>query len=193
MALALQFWLKTQEALELIQEQKVFCVEGMLLQGYQGAIFTVKERQLTDEELHAVRDVDGTISKVLKVRRQRLELKYMNRSKEYDERRARMREQRSAIRSSIVEDKSLGLPIAEADLKEIESINARMNRLQDLSTQESIAALDERIEGAPEVEEREQRLECKRCGELSPEGHNAPKRWLTGHNMACLRKSAKAS
>ena len=55
----IQEWSKSPEGVELIESQRVFCIDGVLWQGFKKAAIRVDEGQLADEELDKVHDIDG--------------------------------------------------------------------------------------------------------------------------------------
>jgi hypothetical protein len=197
MALSIQHWIKTEEAQQLVADQVTFCIGGTLFQSHKQVPFVVHERNLTDEEMKSIVDVDGTINRIHMIRRQRLEARHREKGEEYARRRADVRERRSKIRQSIKEDMELKIAPSPADYKEIQECDDRMMRLQDLSTEESLAAA--RALEAQETKPAEPVLEqyvappkeqttCPDSGSQSPPGHRSPDRWLRGHRMPCKRK-----
>jgi len=193
-------WAKTPEGMSTIQEQTLFCLGGQVWQGYQGVAVRCPESLLETHELENVKDIDGSMERVWFRRRQRLESRYMRKSKEYDERRMQLRRERSSVRESIKEDKALGIEASDDDLQQIEKINARMARLRDLSQESeyeaALAAEDlakKAASGVP-VEDTEPppaQVKCDECDAESPLGKD-PERWLRGHKMGKHRSSNKA-
>jgi hypothetical protein len=192
-SLPLNYWKKTMEGMQVIQEQKPFCLGGNLFQGYQGAPISIGESQLSDEEMQNVQDIDGTMARQWTIRRQRLESRYSRKMQEYDERRATLRDRRGKIRDGLKSDAETNIPPNPSDLAELERIDARMKRLEDMTTQESMKLAHLRVgekveeEVAPVVERHG--AICDHCQKESPPAHKNPKMWLKGHLMQC--KSAR--
>lgn len=186
MAMSIQHWVKTQEAIEIIESQRVFCIGGELWQGFQRTPIRVHEAQLDDFEIDSALDIDSTLDKVRTNRRNRIEGRNERKRREYSDRRQELRQQRTSIRSSIKEAKDMGIPVSQDDLAALEEIERRMQRL---------IVLDKELKDEPPVEVSEPppvyepdeletgRVKCLVCGEQAPEGHKRPKAWLRGHTM----------
>lgn len=181
---------KTPEYEEIVQLQNVFCVDGLLFQGFRGGPMPVEETQLTIAELDNVDDRDGTMHRVWFRLMQRLELRHNNKSREYGKRRKLLREERGVIRQAIRDDKETGLPVNPEDIAEIERIDQRMKLLRDPGLEvDYLHALErskppgERMVQAKPAEDRDIILpSCPECGELVPPGKDF-KKWLNGHRL----------
>jgi len=94
--MSIQFWPQTQEGQNTIASQEVFCIGGLLYQGYKGAINSVNEKSLFDNELDKVHDIDGTMHRQRTIREQRLGSRQIRKQKELDKRDDAKRVQRVA-------------------------------------------------------------------------------------------------
>lgn len=172
--LSIQHYAKTQDGLELISRQVPFCVGGDLWQGYKGTAVPIRESQLTDAEMAKIVDVDESIERVRVIRRQRLESRFERKQEEYGERIAKLRARRLDITRTIKEQKEAGFDASPGDLHELKRIDKRMERLMNLSEEDSIAAV--------KISLGEQIGECDVCGEKCPEGSDFAS-WLRGHKV----------
>jgi len=201
MALSIQHWVKTQEAELVIDSQKIFCIGGILWQAHGRTPFKVEESDLTSEEMADVNDIDNTMQRQWKIRRDRIVARMDRKNKEYRKIRSVLREEKNKIRESLKGDKELGMDPSEADLEEIRDIDKRMLRLRDLGqeTDREIALVQSSTKTAeaapePEPEAPAEQMACPYCQSKSPPGHKNPKAWISGHQMQCkARKEAKAS
>lgn len=178
--LTIQHFPSTQEGQQLIAEQKPFILGGEIFQGYQNVPIRVFEMQLTDEELEAAHDVDGTKDRVWFKRRQRTGMRDDRKASEYRQRRANLRRERAVIRDTIKEDKAAGIPISPADRADLAEIDGRMQRLVDLSNIHQEEAAE--FKAPPEGAEKGGDLMCPDCQKICPPGKNFNK-WLKGHQM----------
>jgi hypothetical protein len=198
MELDLRDFMKTAEARSIIGDNHVFCVGGLLFQGFRGGPMPVEEGQLTMDELKAVDDRDGTMHKVWFRVKQRLESRNDNKSIEYGKRRTVLRGERQQIRESIKHDKELGIQTSPADVDEIRRIDKRMSRLQDIGLEDdyeyalahSVPASE--IPAKPEPPKAEEAVPaCAECGAAAP--GKDPQKWLRGHKMGKHGKRKKTA
>lgn len=189
-------WAKTDKAIQIIETQKPFCLEGVLYQGFNRTIIRVKESQLSDREMSELLDIDNSMERVWVQRKQRLEGRNERKVQEYAERKAKLRSDRNEIMTSIERQQKAGLPISPADSADIDRIDKRMSRLASLEAEASIK-LASRKEGECQRTEvmpsGDLRVECEFCGEKSPADHEKPKKWLTGHRMGCKHRPGSAN
>ena len=156
--MTLNQFLATHDGQMRIASQEPFCVGGMLYQAYKGAIPDIHERQLTDEEIAAVHDEDGTLHVVLTNRKNRLDSRSFRKAKEYRVRDETKRKQRLADLELAKLEKELGL------------------------------AIGEEIYGVTTDEKPEPMGYCDICNEPAPEGHKNPIAWVRGHKVGQHRK-----
>jgi hypothetical protein len=135
--LTLQYWAKTAEGAAMLESQRRFCLGGKLYQGFKGRVAECDERQLYNHEIQATVDVDGSIHEVWRARQSRLESRADRKRREYDERRAILRERRNEIMESIERMEKHGIDASADDLREIEGINQRMERLVAVGAEEA--------------------------------------------------------
>ena len=192
----IQSWSQTAEGVEMIDAQKVFCIEGRLWQGYQKVAFLVDESQMEDRELDAVEDIDDTMGRIWFNRKNRLGGRHDRKIVEYDGRRAELRLQGNAVLDSIERLQKAGLPPSADDKEQYSRIQARMARLVDESTAQRLAhaTLREDPETAAVVaaEKKSEAVDCQHCGKVSPEGHKNPANWRRGHMMKCKARQEAA-
>jgi hypothetical protein len=195
--ISIEQWAKTAEGIEMIESQKVFCVRGDLWQGYKQVAIRTHEDQLSTEELNevaGVRDVDGTMSQVWFKRRQRIEGRLDRKRREYNARQKDLREERTAIRQSIKEDKELNIPASAADIAQITEIDERMKRLRDLAQEQELEKANialGNVEPEPPPPPLDPgKYDCVECGLECPREHHNPKMWLNGHMVKHRRAAA---
>jgi hypothetical protein len=191
-------WTKTADGLAVVESQAVFCVGGILWQGWQGAVIRVNQQHLTNDEMSRIRDIDGSVDQVWEQRRASLEGRYVRKSNEYDERRAKLRHERNAIRDSMKADREMDIPQNPADLSQIKRIDERMKRLELLSMEEDIhaarfASKEEAVPAepivVPPVVQDHVPLACGEpdCDYTTPRD-KIPERAMRGHMMGKHRK-----
>jgi hypothetical protein len=194
-------WSKTVEGIQTIETQKTFCIGGVIWQGYMKTPVRVRETQLSDDEMKAVLDMDGTMNQAWVDRKRRIESRYERKAGEYSERGHKIRQEIQSIRNSIKEDKELGIVASEYDLAEISRLRKRQDRLRQLAEAKSMDLAEEMVvkTSAPvEVDEvapivaatPDDPVQCtvadaagNICGVWSPEGHLNPMKWLRGHKV----------
>lgn len=185
-------WAKTPEGVEMIESQKMFCINAELWQGWKGSAIRVVESQLEDNEMSAIDDIDGTIQRVWFARRQRLEGRVERKEAEYDTRRGILRRERNEIIESISKQKEMGIDASPDDLDQLKRIDARMARLVDEGNRQRLslatAKQDPETAAAIAAEKKLDRVDCEYCQEVSPEGHKNPAGWRTGHMIHCKAK-----
>jgi len=190
----IQHWAKTEEGVQVIDSQKLFCIGGSLWQGYQKLALRVHDDQLSDDEMEQVRDVDDTMKKVWFVRRQRLEARVSRKMDEYDTRRQSLRAQRNEIIQSIKNNAELNIKRSPDDDAQLDRIDQRLGRLVDEARSVQLKLAREKEDPDTAAKEAEERhlapVQCV-CGAISPDGHKNPAKWLTGHSIHC--KSRKKS
>ncbi len=157
MKMDIKAWSKSPDGIAMVDSQKVFCIGSQLWQGFKGCAIRAHEDQLDTPELQELareRDVDGSMTAVWFRRRQRLESRYMRKSREYDDRSATLRRERNEIRQSVREDKADGMPPSPADLRSVRRIDVRMERLNLLHEEEEarLALLHEKAGPNPPPE-----------------------------------------
>lgn len=197
-------WAKTADGIDTIGTQNVFCCGGILWQGSRGAAIRCTEDALDTDELKRVRDVDGTMEKVWFRRHQRIESRYLRKAIEFDERRGKLRRERNEIRSSMKEDRELGLPVNPEDLDAIKRIDDRMGRLVQAKLEMDLKAaelgklygqdpppdnggdvvLSEAVGASPKL------VRCPKCDKEQPPGRDGS-RWLKAHDMGAHIGPAK--
>ena len=190
----LKNFLKSSEGQAAIETGKVFLCDGYLFQGYCGGPMPVEEGQLSMDELKAVEDRDGTMHKVWFRVQQRQGSRHDRKSKEYSIRRKGVREEKQALRDSMVFDKKeLGLDPSEADKQELKKLDKRMLRLADPELEENFLYAEKHSkphqpEAAPvEPEPLPVQGKCPECNKMCPPG-KVFDRWLRGHTMGAHRQ-----
>ena len=73
LTLTINQFAKTQEGMALIAEQKPFILNGLIYQGYEGALASCSEKQLTLEEIDAAPDIDGSRDRIYAARKDRVD------------------------------------------------------------------------------------------------------------------------
>ncbi len=212
MKMDIKAWSKTPDGIAMVEHQRVFCIGTQLWQGFRGVAIRAFESQMSTIELQEVakeRDVDDTMQAVWFRRKQRLESRFMRKAKEYDDREAVLRRQRSVIRSEIREDKADQIPVSPASLRAITRIDKRMDRLNLLHEEEELRIAELHEKGGPDpdlallTDERELTIEQHErtdaddpilvkpdaavcdwpgCGKACPPG-KVPGTWLRSHKM----------
>lgn len=92
--LTINEFIKTVEGKTLVRDQVPFVLGGQTYQGYNGVPIDVPEKQMTDAEIEAAPDVDGTKDRIWFKRKQRLQSRELSRKKEMDERERIARQKR---------------------------------------------------------------------------------------------------
>ena len=157
--LTIQHFPKTSEGQAMVGSQEVFCLDGKLYQGYKGAIANVDEKTLLDTELEAVHNVDGTIDRIMSIRKTRLGSAEYRREEELSRRYAVRRDQ-----------KRKDLELAKLEREELSVVTTVM--------------VPDPTEAAP----AHITVMCGECGKKSPDDHSNPHMWLNGH-MAHHKRS----
>lgn len=162
--LTIQHFPKTQEGQALIGSLQVFCLGATLWQGTRtGAIASPSEKQLTDAELEAVYDVDGTKPKIVAERRARRGFRQSRKDEEV-ERRAEERRDR--------------------EMKDLQLQKLKQELSSDPQPPAVQPQAEEPVEAKPAARPVDlESVLCSICGKRSPSNHRNPKRWLTGHSM----------
>ena len=190
MALQLQFWIKTQEAIEMLSDETIiFCIENKLFQGHKGAPFSVHEGDLTHAEMKSIRDVDGTLNTIWIKRRQRLEARFNRKEEEYSNRRVILLTRRNEILTSIEREQKLEIHSENSPLvREVKKIDARLEKISAAEEFSQVQLADDKKNELPEEIQAitpEQMATTCSCGKSSPPDHRNPKMWLRGHHLAC--------
>ena len=128
-SLDIKQFIKTPEGMALIETQKPFILGGVIFQGFQGALATVAEKQLTHQEVSVIYDVDKTRDRIINMRSQRLGSRHDRKSGEYRKRRAELRGEQDVIEGRMERRQRLNLPDSRADIQDLKDIDARMDRL----------------------------------------------------------------
>jgi len=190
MALTLQHWLKTQEGEETLASGELFCYEGRLWQGP----YSIHENDLETHEMSKVKDVDGTLERVWIQRRQRMESNFSQKEEEYSSRRVELITRRNEIMTAIEREKNLIGRASPAMLREIEKIDARMERISQAEAIDEIALNQQKKQELPadiaDLPQERVDATCV-CGKTSPPTHRNPKGWLSGHHMKCAMFKAR--
>lgn len=185
-------WVKTPEGVEMIESQKMFCINADIWQGWKGSCIRVTESQLEDKEMLEVEDIDDTMQRVWFARKNRLQGRVERKEAEYDTRRGILRRERNEIIESISKQKELGIDASPDDLDQLKRLDTRMKRLVDEGNRQrltlAIAKEDPETAAAVAAEKKLESIECEHCHELSPEGHKNPAGWRTGHMIHCKAK-----
>ena len=230
----LKAFLKSPEGVQRIEEQRPFIAHGDIWQGLNQCCFRCYERQLTDDEITALPDLDETKDQVWFVRNQRLGGRHERKRQEYRKRNSELRTEKNTIRDSMRKDKEDGMPFSEVDKYELTAIDKRMLRLVEFEGDEREVAESFNSGVKPEndnplpelsrikteapnsfVQDVPSELRDKgvsapedltqptppskpstvaMCTKESPPGHRNPKKWMTGHQMACPKcKALKAT
>jgi len=193
----LMAYFKSAEGKQRLMEQQPFIAKGMILQGYNQAPFETHEVQVSDEELLAMDDIDGTKHEVWTRRRQRLESRIMFKNKEYEERRRALRQMSNEIREALERDQKLGIKPSPDAVSELNEINERMARLRPMKlvvnlpvdTPQDEISDEEEAEPVHTVFDPEQ-YRCDICGKLPKADHKNPLAWLNGHKMGSHKKKS---
>lgn len=185
----LMAYFKSAEGKQRLMEQQPFVAKGMILQGYHQAPFEADEIQVSDDELLAMDDIDGTKNEVWTRRRQRLESRIGFKNKEYETRRRELRQMSNEIREEMERDQKLGLDPNPVAIQEINAINKRMLKLAplDISVSLPVDETEPLMVETPE-EPRPSRFDpadfrCSHCGAVPKPDHKNPHAWLNGHVM----------
>jgi hypothetical protein len=97
----IQKYAKTEEGLRQIETNAPFVVNNQLWQGFKKTAIRVYENQLTDDELKAAVDVDGTKRNIWATRKRRLEERVNRKDSEHMARLTALRAERSGILNSL--------------------------------------------------------------------------------------------
>jgi len=197
MSARIETFAKTHEGVALLEAHARFVIDGTIWQGFKGTAIKVDEDQLTDDELEASHDVDGTKIRVWKKRHDRIAERTARKQAEYSKRLTELRTERNAIVQNMKNDKELGIDPSPGDRIQIKIIDGKMERLANLMENPSLDLAGERSGEIPKHEELaidepddeevatpKPRVACQ-CGKMSPEGHKNPPMWLRGHKMRC--------
>jgi len=194
MALQMQYWIKTQEAQEVIGSGRIFCIQGELLQGYKGGPMPVGENQITEEEMKAVKDIDDTMHRVWFKRKQRLESAFLRKQKEYDERAHIVRDEQEKTFQHMERREKLKLAPSPLDAAVIRRQDARLERLAQLRGEEELKRATMEADKKKTVPaDKDPDFACTACGDACPIDHKSPAKWLTGHKLNCPTWKAQAA
>ncbi len=164
--LTIQHYPKTAEGQSMVGSQEPFCIGAKIYQGFKGAIATSDERLLSDDEVKAVHDIDGTMEAVFANRAARKHSRQYRKDEELTRRDNVKKEQRL---------KDLQLLEAEADAAErLAKANAEIG-----------------VGHSPFPAIPHPSAVCSEpdCGKQSPAGHKNPIGWLAGHKMGAHKKA----
>jgi len=177
----LNYFLKTGQGKELLDQHRPFIAKGEVLQGFQGRCFPVAEDQLSDDEIEAAMDIDGTKAEVWRKRQQRLGSAHLRKAQEYADRRGKLRAMQNEIFEASERRAKLGLPLSQADAEEIDDLDKRMARLSSLKESLGAEIAQAALEPPADPTQRTEAI----CGAVSPEHHQNPEKWRIGHQVGC--------